>query len=101
MPGPASDQCCPLCGRVLGTLNVDRHHLIPKKFKGTEQFLIHKVCHRKIHSVFTERELLNDYHTWEALRAHPEIDAFIAWIARKDPGYYSRSFSLNTKKNKH
>jgi hypothetical protein len=29
---------CPLYGRVLGTVNVDRHHLVPNKFKGREQF---------------------------------------------------------------
>ena len=91
---------CPLCGRLLGSVNLDRHHLIPKKFKGTEQILMHKVCHRKIHSAFTERELLNDYHTWEALRAHPEIAAFITWVAKKDPGFYSRTFSTNAKKSK-
>jgi len=91
---------CPLCGRVLGSINVDRHHLVPKKFKGTEQFLVHKICHRKIHSAFTERELLKSYHTWEALRANEEIRTFIAWVAKKDPGFYSRTFSTNAKKNK-
>lgn len=94
------DAHCPLCGRLLGKENLDRHHLIPKKFKGTEQFLMHKVCHRKIHSAFTERELFNTYHTWEALRAHPEIAAFIIWVAKKDPGFYSRTFSTNARKSK-
>ena len=73
---------CPLCGRVLGTVNIDRHHLIPKTFKGKEQFPIHKICHRKIHSAFTERELLQTYHTWEALRAHEDIRAFVDWVAK-------------------
>ncbi len=93
-------QRCPLCGRELGTVNVDRHHLIPKKFKGTEQFLIHKICHRKIHSAFTERELLQTFHTWEALRETEDIQAFIGWVAKKDPGFYTRTFSTNKKKNK-
>jgi len=96
----AADACCPLCGRVLGTVNVDRHHLIPKKFKGTEQFAVHRICHRKIHSAFTEKELLQKYHTWEALRATDEIRAFIGWVAKKDPGFYVRSFSSNEKKRK-
>jgi 5-methylcytosine-specific restriction endonuclease McrA len=91
---------CPLCGRVLGLVNVDRHHLVPKKFKGSEQFLVHKICHRKIHATFTERELLKSYHTWEALREHEEIKAFIAWVAKKDPGFYSRTFTTNAKKKK-
>lgn len=94
------DALCPLCGRVLGTVNIDRHHLVPKKFKGTEQFPIHKICHRKIHSVFTERELLNSFTSWDALRSHPDIRAFIGWVAKKDPGYYARTATSNAKKNK-
>lgn len=97
---PAADAPCPLCGRPLGALNIDRHHLIPRTFKGKEQFPIHRICHRKIHSALTERELLREYHTWEALKAHPEIRDFVEWVARKDPGFYSRSFSTNRKKGR-
>mgnify|MGYP001627153170 CR=1 FL=1 len=91
---------CPLCGRPLGDINVDRHHLVPKSFKGKEQFLIHKVCHRKIHSVFTERELLQTYHTWDALRGDADIRAFIDWVARKPPGFYTATATANKKKAK-
>ncbi len=79
-------------------MNVDRHHLIPKKFKGTEQFLIHKICHRKIHSAFTEKQLLRTYSSWDALKGSAEIRDFIAWVAKKEPGYYSRTFSAKRKK---
>ncbi|UMR28487.1 hypothetical protein MJ904_15110 [Massilia sp. MB5] len=92
------EKCCPLCGRPLGTVNIDRHHLIPKTFKGKEQFEIHKICHRKIHSVLTERELLRAYHTWEALRAHPDILIFIAWVARKPPEFYVRTETSGAKR---
>lgn len=91
---------CPLCGRPLGTVQVDRHHLIPRTFKGKEQFLVHKICHRKIHSVFTERELLQTYHTWEALRSASEIADFIAWVARKPPGFYTSTATSNKKKGR-
>jgi hypothetical protein len=91
---------CPLCGRILGATNVDRHHLIPKKFKGTEQFLVHKICHRKIHSAFTEKELHRSFHTWEALRTNEEIRNFIAWVAKKEPGFYSRTLSTNAKRRR-
>lgn len=86
-----SEPICPLCGRVLGTENIDRHHLVPKTYKGKEQFPVHKICHRKIHSVFTEKELRDCFHTWEALRAHEDIRTFIAWVAKKPPGYYART----------
>jgi len=89
---------CPLCGRPLGTVNIDRHHLVPRTFKGREQFPVHKICHRKIHSVLSERELLQHYHTWEALRAHPDIAAFIAWVARKPPGFWTSTATARSKR---
>ncbi len=95
-----TEHFCPLCGRVLGSENIDRHHLVPKSFKGREQFPIHKICHRKIHSAFTEKELAQRFHTWEALREQEEIRNFIAWVAKKEPGFYSRTFTTKTKRRK-
>ena len=48
---------CPICDRELGNINVDKHHLVPKTRGGKDKFLIHKICHRKIHATFTEKEL--------------------------------------------
>jgi 5-methylcytosine-specific restriction endonuclease McrA len=93
-------ELCPLCGRVLGEVNIDRHHLVPKTFKGKEQHAIHRICHRKIHATFTERELLKSYHSWEALRSHAEIKAFIDWVAKKDPGYYSGTVTSKSRRRK-
>jgi 5-methylcytosine-specific restriction endonuclease McrA len=92
------EKLCPLCGRPLGTENINRHHLVPKTFKGKEQFEIHKICHRKIHSVLSDRELLHTYHTWESLRAYPPIATFIEWVARKPSGFYTSTATSNTKK---
>jgi hypothetical protein len=97
---PVDEPHCPLCGRILGTVNIDRHHLVPRTFKGKEQFPIHKICHRKIHSVFTEKELFREFYTWDALKANAEIAAFVEWVGKKEPGFYSRTFSTNRKKGK-
>lgn len=94
----SEEALCPLCGRPLGTVNIDRHHLVPRTFKGREQFPVHKICHRKIHSVLSERELLQHYHSWEALRAHPDIATFIAWVARKPPGFYTSTATARSKR---
>lgn len=81
---------CPLCGRLLVPgRSINLHHLVPKTFGGKESYPIHKICHSKIHSLFTERELLKVYHTWETLKSHPEIEKFVRWVARKDPEYNS------------
>jgi hypothetical protein len=99
-PAPAGEAPCPLCGRPLGTVNIDRHHLVPKSLKGREQFPIHKICHRKIHATLSERELLRAYHTWEALKQHADIQAFIGWVANKPPGFYARTFTAKNRQGR-
>jgi len=99
-PEPEGEALCPLCGRPLGAENIDRHHLVPKSLKGREQFPIHKICHRKIHSIFSERELLRAYHSWDALKGHEDIRSFIGWVANKPPGFYTRTFTANRKQGR-
>jgi hypothetical protein len=81
-------ELCPICGRPLGTVRVEGHHLIPKTFKGKVLVDLHGICHRKLHTVFTERELLNYYHTVERIVEHSEMQKFIKWVAKKPPEYY-------------
>jgi hypothetical protein len=38
--------------------------------------------------------------TWAALQAHADIQAFIAWVAKKPPGFYTRTFTSNEKKRR-
>ena len=83
-------EICGLCGRPLGS-SADRHHLIPKTFKGKETVLIHKICHGKIHSVFKERELAKYYHTFERLLENDDIKSFVEWVSKKDPDFYDTS----------
>lgn len=92
MPDRATLGNCPLCGReLIDGPTVNAHHLIPKTFKGNVTVLIHTICHSKIHSVLTERELLQHYHTIDRLQEHPEIEKFIRWVAKKDPEFRSRN----------
>lgn len=91
---------CPLCERLLGTENIDDHHLIPKTFRGKELVSLHKICHRKIHATFTERELLHYYHTVERLREHSEIQKFVTWVQKKSPEFYDCSDETNRRKAK-
>lgn len=83
------NKLCPLCSRELGVINIDEHHLIPKTFKGKDTETVHKICHSKIHSVFTERELLNYYFTWERIKENEEIQKFIKWVSNKSLDFYS------------
>ena len=89
---PLSAANCPLCNRPLEPgPSTDEHHLIPKSQGGKAKAVIHRICHRKIHATFSERELAADYSTWEALKTHEEIAAFVKWVAGKPPAFYDNS----------
>lgn len=66
---------------------MNEHHLLPKTFKGKETIILHKICHSKIHSVFTERELFNHFHTPERILEHEEMQKFVRWVSKKDPEF--------------
>lgn len=94
---------CELCHRRVD--EVTKHHLIPrtrhKNKKNKKDFtrdevkgrLIHlcRPCHKQVHTVLTNKELERHYNTLEALRMHPEIQAFCAWVAKRPGGIFVRS----------
>ena len=85
---------CALCGRPIPPdVPQSRHHLIPKLRggKGGETVLLHQICHKEIHATLTETELARDYNTPKALRAHPHLAKFAAWVAQRPPGFNARS----------
>lgn len=90
---------CPLCQRPLGA-RVEDHHLVPRTYKGRETVALHPICHRKIHSVLTERELKDAFHTIPALRSHPDIATFLKWIAAKDPDFHESTATSRVLKEK-
>lgn len=91
-PRPDNEEICLLCGRSMAE-PCNRHHLLPlsKGGKNTPTILLHKICHDKIHAVFTEMELKKTYNTIERLQQHEEIAKFIKWVRKKEPGFYDKS----------
>ena len=88
-----SDPICPLCDRPIpADVSQSQHHLIPKLKggKGGPVVLLHDICHREIHATLTEAELARDYKTVEALRAHPRLAGFIAWVRKRPPEFRSK-----------
>jgi hypothetical protein len=91
---------CPICGRELGDVLIEEHHLVPRTFKGKDTIMVHKMCHQKIHATFSERELLQYYHTPERICEHSEMEKFIAWITKKPPEYYNKNDDTANRKRK-
>ena len=85
---------CPICGREYDNTTT-AHHLIPHAKKGKETVDLHSVCHGKIHSVFTNPELKNYYHTIERIMEREEMQKFAKWVAKKAPGFVDSSIMSN------
>lgn len=78
-----SDQCM-LCGRQ--PLETTVHHLTPKEKGGAGQPTadICSACHRQIHALYTNRDLVErELTTIEALQAEPEMARFLRWISKQ------------------
>ncbi|WP_194715645.1 HNH endonuclease family protein [Noviherbaspirillum soli] len=83
---------CPLCGRAMVPgPSLNEHHMVPKSHRGRDTVTMHRICHSKIHSVFSERELATYYHTIERLLERDEIRKFVGWVRKKDPEYFDRN----------
>jgi hypothetical protein len=76
---------------MLAGPSVDEHHFVPKSRKGREKSFVHRICHRKIHSLFDEKSLERTFNTPEALVQDPEMAKFVAWLANKPPEFYDNS----------
>lgn len=100
---PGNDQdlpACPLCGRPIPPESRSEHHLVPKSLKGREHVVLHRICHRKIHSLFTERELARIYNTIGRLLEHPDVRVFRTWVAGKPPNFYAPTFDNRRKRRR-
>lgn len=92
-------ETCPLCGReLIDGPSVNEHHLVPRTYRGRATVRMHRICHNKIHSVFSEKELADYYHTPERLLENEEIRKFVNWVSKKDPGFYDRHRAMSKRR---
>lgn len=87
------DPLCPLCGRPIPPdVPQSLHHLVPRARggKGGAVVLLHHICHKEIHAALDETTLARDYSSMAALRTHPRLAKFIAWVRKRPPGFLSR-----------
>lgn len=90
---------CPICDREMidDGKSINRHHFIPKSRGGKEQEYVHTICHNKIHSIWTEKQLEKEFSDPEVIKDNPEMKVFINWIKKKDPLFYISTKDSNKK----
>lgn len=90
----SDEPVCPLCGRPIPVgVRQSRHHLVPRLKGGgrSETVLLHQICHNAIHAELSEAELARAWSDVAALRAHPRLARFVAWVAKRPPGFHART----------
>lgn len=68
---------------------VEYHHPLPKSRGGRDVVPLHPICHRAIHATLANAELARAYTDPQALRAHPVIARFLAWVATRPPDFHA------------
>jgi len=83
---------CPLCGRPIPPGGGSLHHLTPRLKGGKDgpTVLLHEICHKEIHAVFTEAELARRFNTVAALKACPRIARFVDWVSKRPHAFRSK-----------
>lgn len=93
---------CPICGRIMlqDGKSIDEHHFIPKSRGGKEKTFLHRVCHRFIHSQWTEKVLENELNTPEKILEKEETQKFLKFISKKDPLFYDITITSKNKRKR-
>lgn len=88
--------CC-ICDRdMVAGISADDHHWIPQSKGGKKgpKTTIHRICHDKLHSVWSEKELAKTYNNPTVIKVAPEMQEFLAFVKNKRPDFY-----MSTKMN--
>mgnify|MGYP001594469051 CR=1 FL=1 len=90
---------CQLCERDVE--DITKHHLIPKQKFNKKWRRIYKKsglkhwevtisvcvpCSKQVHTLFTNKELAENYNTLDKLKEDYNIQKWVDWVRRHNPG---------------
>jgi len=87
---------------------MEDHHLKPVTYRTRtkevhdkeNRVYIHKICHQKIHATFSEKDLLDYYHTVSRILEHEEMQKFAKWVRKKAVDFYDKNDDTKERKKK-
>lgn len=87
---------CELCDRPVPELT--EHHLVPRQYTKRRRLdpgptvMLCRPCHKQIHTLFDNHTLAKELNTLDRLKAHPQMQTFLAWVQKQRPDKKIRSF---------
>ena len=100
VPADKTVGMCPICDReMIDGKFIDKHHLIPKSKNGkyTDTITLHRICHEKIHSIWTESELVSYYNTPARMKENADLCKFIKWVKKKPYDFFVKTKMSNAR----
>jgi hypothetical protein len=93
---------CPICERDMfkDGSSTNQHHFVPKSRGGREQEYCHRICHDLLHRLWTNKELENEFSDPVLILQDERVQAFIKWVAGKDPLFYMSTKDSKQRKGK-
>lgn len=83
-----ADLTCWLCNRPFET-RIQWHHTVPKSKKGRETVPVHPICHKAIHTNFSNAELARFGEDRERLLKGEPLAKFVDWVRQKPPDFHA------------
>ncbi|MGB7409424.1 MAG: HNH endonuclease [Pontixanthobacter sp.] len=80
---------CWLCDRPFET-RIQWHHTVPKSKKGRATVPVHPICHKTVHTHFTNAELARFGEDRNRLLENEEVAKFVRWVGTKPPDFHAR-----------
>ena len=92
---------CPLCKREIPKKLETDHHLFTKLRgdRNGEKVPMHKICHSKIHSLFSENMIAKELNSIEKLLENEDIRKFVKWV-QKQPIDFDYSNKMSNKRKR-
>jgi hypothetical protein len=90
---------CALCERPFERRRLTKHHCLPRAKGGDSEDveLLCSQCHGMVHATYTNATLAKLYPSIEALRAAPELAAFLRWVRKQPPTRRKRNMPRKRK----
>lgn len=63
--------------------------MVPRSRGGRETVAVHPICHRTLHTLFSNVALARAGGDRSQLAASPELSRFLDWIAAKPPDFHA------------